>query len=181
MRSCRQSASHDAVSHPPGPLCRRAARHLERRAAQRRRPTVVDHRHDHRLEHRRSAVCAGAAAAAGARLSAKASAYAAWLFLLDGIPLPFIFLGLRGRGALWASAAETAKAAAGGVISLVAYGVVIWAVTLGPMGPVSALRETSVVFAALIGRYFLSETLTVRRLGACAVIALGAICLGYHP
>jgi drug/metabolite transporter (DMT)-like permease len=47
------------------------------------------------------------------------------------------------------------------------------------MGPVSALRETSVVFAALIGRYFLSETLTARRLTACAVIAFGAFCLGY--
>ncbi len=48
----------------------------------------------------------------------------------------------------------------------------------GSMGAVSALRETSVVFAALIGRMFLNERLTFRRIAACCVIAAGAICLG---
>jgi len=43
---------------------------------------------------------------------------------------------------------------------------------------VSALRETSVVFAALIGYFFLGESLTVRKLLACAVIALGTIVMG---
>jgi drug/metabolite transporter (DMT)-like permease len=117
----------------------------------------------------------------GARLSLNPQAYAAWLFFLDGFPLVAIVLVMRGRAAFVAPMVEVWKSAAGGVISLLAYGVVIWAVTLGPMGPVSALRETSVVFAALIGRYFLSERLTLRRLGACAVIALGAVALGYHP
>jgi drug/metabolite transporter (DMT)-like permease len=117
----------------------------------------------------------------GARLSGDAHAYAAWLFLLDAFPMPILYLARRGCSAPGATTAETVRAATGGVISLLAYGAVIWAVTLGPMGPVSALRETSVVFAALIGRYFLRETLTARRLGACAVIALGALCLGVHP
>jgi drug/metabolite transporter (DMT)-like permease len=117
----------------------------------------------------------------GARLSGHPQAYAAWLFFLDGFPLIAITLALRGRAAFVAPMAEVWKASAGGVISLLAYGTVIWAVTLGPMGPISALRETSVVFAALIGRYFLSESLTLRRLGACVIIAAGAVCLGYHP
>jgi uncharacterized membrane protein len=47
-----------------------------------------------------------------------------------------------------------------------------------PMGPVSALRETSVVFAVLIGWLFLGEGFSVRRLLACLVIAAGAGCLG---
>ncbi len=55
---------------------------------------------------------------------------------------------------------------------------VTWAFTLSPIGPVSALRETSIVFAAVIGRLFLSEPLTTRRLGACVVIAVGAGGLG---
>jgi uncharacterized membrane protein len=42
------------------------------------------------------------------------------------------------------------------------------------------LRETSVVFAVLIGRAFLAEPLTVRRILACAGVALGAFCLGYQ-
>jgi drug/metabolite transporter (DMT)-like permease len=115
----------------------------------------------------------------GARLSGDPQAYSAWLFLLDGLPMPLIFLARRGRFTIDLRSPETLKAATGGIVSLVAYGLVIWAVSLGPMGPVSALRETSVVFAALIGRYFLSETLTVRRLAACVVIAFGAFCLGY--
>jgi len=115
----------------------------------------------------------------GARLSGDPQAYSAWLFLLDGLPMPLIYLLRRGRFTIDLRAPETLKSAFGGVISLIAYGLIIWAVSLGPMGPVSALRETSVVFAALIGRYFLSETLTARRLAACAVIAFGAFCLGY--
>ncbi|MDP0971244.1 EamA family transporter, partial [Klebsiella pneumoniae] len=71
---------------------------------------------------------------------------------------------------------NTLKTFGGGVVSLVAYGIVIWAVTLAPMGPVSALRETSVVFAALLGRLFLKESLTARRVSACSVIAFGAYC-----
>ncbi len=71
------------------------------------------------------------------------------------------------------------KACGGGVVSLVAYGIVIWAVRLAPMGPVSALRETSVVFAALLCRLFLNESLTARRLSACSVIAFGTCCLGH--
>ncbi|CCV06057.1 conserved hypothetical protein [Mesorhizobium metallidurans STM 2683] len=47
-------------------------------------------------------------------------------------------------------------------------------------GPITAIRETSVVFAAFIGRLFLGEALTPRRVGACGVVALGAICLGYQ-
>ena len=61
-----------------------------------------------------------------------------------------------------------------------AYGAVIAAFALGPAGPVTALRETSVVFAALIGWLFLGEALTLRRVGACTVVALGAFCLGYQ-
>ncbi|MBB5393772.1 putative membrane protein [Herbaspirillum sp. SJZ102] len=66
-------------------------------------------------------------------------------------------------------------------MSLLAYGIVIWAVTLAPMGMVSALRETSVLFALLIGAIFLGEKgekLTLRRVLSCAVITAGAVVLG---
>jgi drug/metabolite transporter (DMT)-like permease len=71
-------------------------------------------------------------------------------------------------------------AAGGGIVSLVGYGLIIFAMSLGPMGSVSALRETSVVFAALIGRFFLHERLTVHRIAACIVVAIGALCIGHN-
>jgi drug/metabolite transporter (DMT)-like permease len=66
----------------------------------------------------------------------------------------------------------------GGLVSLLAYGIVIYAMSAAPMGAVSALRETSVLFAVLIGYFFLGETLTVRKMLACAVIAIGTIIIG---
>ncbi len=68
-------------------------------------------------------------------------------------------------------------AAIGGIVSVAAYGIVIFAMTRAPMGSVSALRETSVLFAVLLGRMFFGEALTARRILAALVIAAGAICL----
>ena len=48
------------------------------------------------------------------------------------------------------------------------------------MGAVSALRETSVVFAALLGAIFLRERLTAWRIVACCIIAAGAACIGWR-
>jgi drug/metabolite transporter (DMT)-like permease len=66
----------------------------------------------------------------------------------------------------------------GGLVSLGAYGLVVYAMSKAPMGAVSALRETSVVFATLIGYFFLGEKLTARKLLACSVIAIGTIAIG---
>ena len=68
-------------------------------------------------------------------------------------------------------------AALGGWVSLLAYGIVIFAMTAAPMGSVSALRETSVLFAVLLGRILFGETLTARRIVSVLVIAAGALCL----
>ncbi len=117
----------------------------------------------------------------GVRLAGDTRAYVLWFFLCEGLSMPAILLAVRGPGAFACRPPDAVKAIVGGVLAVLAYGVVLWAMSLGPMGPVSALRETSVVFAALLGRLFLNETLTVRRVAACCVIALGAACLGYTP
>ncbi len=115
------------------------------------------------------------------RLSGRPIAFAAWLFLIDGIVLAAIYALSRGWGTpSHDTTRETLKSAAGGLISVLAYGVVIWAASISPMGPVSALRETSVVFAALLGWLFLGERLSVRRLGSCLLVAMGAVILGQH-
>ncbi|WP_454883535.1 EamA family transporter [Sphingomonas oryzagri] len=116
----------------------------------------------------------------GVRLSGAPIGYTVWMCLLWGVMAPPVYAVLRDWRSLFRGARETAVAAGGGIVSLVAYGIVIFAMSLGPMGSVSALRETSVVFAALIGRFFLRERLTAWRIGACCVVALGAILISHN-
>lgn len=119
--------------------------------------------------------------AIGVRLAGHAGAYAAWVLVLYGLVLMATFLAVRGVPAIDLRSPQTRNALVGGVVSLFAYGLVVAAFKLGPAGPVAAIRETSVVFAALIGRIFLGERLTPKRIVACAVVTLGAVCLGYRP
>jgi drug/metabolite transporter (DMT)-like permease len=114
----------------------------------------------------------------GARASGDARAYAAWLFLLMGLPMPLILVASRGHARDLRLDGQAMGSVVGGIVSLVAYAIVIWAASVSPMGMVSALRETSVVFAALLGRLFLGERLGPRRLAACSVVAAGAAWLG---
>jgi drug/metabolite transporter (DMT)-like permease len=108
-----------------------------------------------------------------------------WVAYTGGVFAFFLAMPLwyltRGRRAMFAvPLAETVKAASGGAISLLAYGAIIWAMQTSPMGAVSALRETSVVFAALLGAVFLGERLTGLRIAACCIIALGAAGVGWR-
>jgi uncharacterized membrane protein len=113
----------------------------------------------------------------GARLTGEALSYSAWLFVLYDLAMVGIYRFQKGKLRVKFRDPKARRAVIGGVISLLAYVIVIWAMTLGPMGPVSALRETSVVFAVLIGWFFLKEKLTFQRLMACIVIAIGGVCL----
>lgn len=115
----------------------------------------------------------------GVRLSGTAVGYTVWMSLLWGVMAPLVYAAIRDWRSLVREPRETWVAAGGGIVSLIAYGIIIYAMSLGAMGPVSALRETSVVFAALIGRFFLHERLTTYRVTACIVVAIGAICIGH--
>jgi drug/metabolite transporter (DMT)-like permease len=115
----------------------------------------------------------------GVRASGNWVAYTGGIFAFE-LAMPFWYLARQGRTALAISPTEAAKAASGGLISLVAYGAIIWAMQGNAMGAVSALRETGVVFAALLGALFLNERLTGLRLAACCIIAAGAACVGWR-
>lgn len=114
----------------------------------------------------------------GVRASGNLIGYTGGIFVFF-LAMPLWVLARRGRSAFTMPLPEIVKAASGGLISLAAYGVIIWAMQNNPMGAVSALRETSVVFAALLGAAFLGERLTGLRLAACCIIALGAACVGW--
>jgi drug/metabolite transporter (DMT)-like permease len=118
----------------------------------------------------------------GVRLSdGQPLVYTAWMFMFYWL-MPLLFVATRGIAPLWTPLRDeplaVASSLAGGLVSLAAYGIVIWALQSDAMGMVSALRETSVVFAVLIGRVFLRETVTATRWLACLVVAAGAVCLG---
>ena len=96
----------------------------------------------------------------------QALAYTAWMYLFYWL-MPLLFVAVRGLPALLESvrAVPTAivSSLVGGLVSIGAYGIVIWALQSGAMGAVSALREASVVFAVLIGRVFLREGVSGKR------------------
>ena len=82
------------------------------------------------------------------------------------------------RGTLIEAIRQNWKAGAlGGALSFVAYGIVIWAFTLGAIAPVAALRETSVVFATLIAAVHLKEGFGLRRALSAMLVATGIILL----
>ena len=115
----------------------------------------------------------------GVRTSGNWVAYVGSIFAFF-LLMPLWYLARRQFSMFVMSSVEVAKAASGGLISLAAYGAIIWAMRTGSMGAVSAMRETSVLFAALLGAAFLHERLTGWRIAACCIIAAGAACVGWR-
>ena len=111
----------------------------------------------------------------GARRSGDAVSYVAWLAILDGLPMLLAAGVLRRAAFARHLAARVWKSAAGGALQLTAYGLVVWSLALAPMAAVSALRETSVLFAAIIGVKILGEPLGVRRIAAAALVVAGVV------
>lgn len=101
--------------------------------------------------------------------------YALWVLFLFGIMITLAYIVTRRGLSIDLRAPATWKAAGGGVVAMLAYGLVVVAYAYAPAGLVTAVRETSVVFAVLIGALLLGEPLTVRRLLACLIVAGGAI------
>ena len=113
--------------------------------------------------------------AMGARLSGHTVSYVAWLSILDGPPLLLAAAVMRREALSRHLAARAWKSAAGGALQITAYGLAVWALTLAPMAAVSALRETSVLFAAIIGVKLLGEPLGSRRIVAAALVTAGIV------
>jgi drug/metabolite transporter (DMT)-like permease len=113
--------------------------------------------------------------------------YGGWLFVAEGLIVPVVWAWYRLRAGDGSFARRLqsprvpcdliVRAAAAGVISVLAYGLVLWAQTRGQLAIVAGLRETSVVFGAAIGATVFGERLGSRRIVASVLIAVGAIAL----
>ncbi|GAA2619693.1 DMT family transporter [Streptomyces axinellae] len=133
-----------------------------------------------------AAVCTGLAIASytvvdgvGVRASGTTLGYIAWLMALEGLAIPAYALATR-RGALAAQLRPVAlRGLLGGVLSVAAYGLVLWAQTRAPMAPVAALRESSIIAGAAIGALFFKERFGWPRTAA-SVLMVGGIALMLH-
>lgn len=102
-------------------------------------------------------------------------AYIAWLCVLEGPWLLVVALALRPATVLSHLKRTWWRGLIGGVIANTGYGIAIYALVLGPMAHVAALRETSVLFGALMGTLLLGEPFGTRRVAAAFVIVAGLV------
>jgi drug/metabolite transporter (DMT)-like permease len=111
----------------------------------------------------------------GVRHAGTVTGYAGWLFLLEGPALPLAAVAIR-RRRLWREMRPHLLAGlGGGVLSLAAYGLVLWAQSRGALGPIAALRETSVIIGAIIGAVVFHERFGRWRVAAAVLVAAGVI------
>jgi drug/metabolite transporter (DMT)-like permease len=111
----------------------------------------------------------------GVRASGSVLGYTGWLFLLQGVALPALAF-IRRRGQLARQARPYLVAGlTGGLLSLAAYGLVLWAQSRAPLAPVAALRETSSLMGAIIGAVVFKEAFGRRRVLAAVVVTAGVV------
>ena len=115
--------------------------------------------------------------AQGARASGAPVGYTLWFFVLSGLAIGAVVLAMRGRALPDYLRRNWARATLGGGLSAVSYAVALWAMTLAPVALVAVLRETSVIFGAVIAALFLNEKMTRRRLAATGAVMAGLIAL----
>jgi drug/metabolite transporter (DMT)-like permease len=100
-----------------------------------------------------------------------------WLIFIEGVTCVAWIAWRRGKPAIAYVARGWRRGMLGGACSLAAYGIVLFAMTRAPVAAVAALRETSVLFAALIGALFLKEGLGPMRLAGAASVVAGVAAL----
>ena len=110
----------------------------------------------------------------GVRAAHDPYAYAGLMFALQGPVFPLVSL-FRRPVARWRDRTVLGRGLLAGALSVLAYGIVLWAQARAPLAEVAAIRETSVIFAAMIGMIFLKERFGARRVAAAVVIATGIV------
>jgi drug/metabolite transporter (DMT)-like permease len=113
----------------------------------------------------------------GARASGNALAYVLWLTFIEGVVYLVLLGRHRGARAIGYVRNQWRRGLLGGFCSVAAYAIVLWAMTRAPVAAVAALRETSVIFAALIGALWLKEGFGLARLAGAATVVIGVATL----
>ncbi len=116
----------------------------------------------------------------GARISASILSYMGWSFILNAF-LFAILLNFMKQPGIITRVAKDGKFIffVGGTISYLVYAIIVWGFTQAPIPVVTALREISIVFALLIGTFFLKEKFTYLKTTAVLTIFIGVILLKF--
>jgi drug/metabolite transporter (DMT)-like permease len=113
----------------------------------------------------------------GTRASGNAAGYGMWLFLLIAAPMVAFAVAWRGRELAGYLQQRWMMASLGGALLMGAYLIALWAMTVAPVAVVAALRETSVILAAIIGTVFLRERFGGWRVPGAVLVAAGIAAL----
>jgi len=113
----------------------------------------------------------------GVRLSASPAGYVGWLILLESLCVPMLAAVRRRDVLLKQPRRILLSGLAAGALSVLAYGLVLWAQTRGALAPIAALRETSVIFGAIIGTLAFREPFGRARIGATVLVVTGIVLL----
>jgi drug/metabolite transporter (DMT)-like permease len=111
----------------------------------------------------------------GARISGDAVAYVAWLFIFDLVFFSSFTLAAHGRRIFHATPRAWLRGSAASVASYGAYAIAVWAMTVAPIALVAALRETSILFAVLIGWIVFGERMDRAKALAAGLIVGGVV------
>ena len=111
----------------------------------------------------------------GVRRSGSPLGYVIWLCLLEGLTLAPLVVATQGVSMLVTVVRNWKLTLVGGSATLAGYGLVMWAMTQAPIALVSAARETSVIFAVLLGVVAFKERLTRTRLLSVALVVVGLV------
>ena len=115
--------------------------------------------------------------AKGVRAAPSAFSYIVWVFVMLGFGIGAIFAIWRGPRFVIAARSQWKPGLIAGALSLVTYGLALWAYRLGDVPRLAALRESSILFGVLIAWLFLKEKVGKPRLVGAALIAVGAAAL----
>jgi drug/metabolite transporter (DMT)-like permease len=117
--------------------------------------------------------------ARGIRIAGDPFTYIVWLFLLDAVPITALAIVVRRDLIARAVAMKWRYGVSAGALSILSFGSALYAFSLMETAKVSALRETAVVFAALMGTMFLGESFGRRRVMAAVALAAGLVLMQF--
>jgi drug/metabolite transporter (DMT)-like permease len=113
----------------------------------------------------------------GIRASGNSWGYMAWQASISGSCIMTAFFLIRRKLGNLPRGRTGALTLAAGILATLGYSIAVWAMNSAAMGGVSAIRETSILFAALIGTFVLKEALTPQKVIGAVVVTAGVVCL----